>query len=353
MIEQLVFASHYIGSRLDLVQAGGGNTSVKYNEKLYVKASGTYLGDMSEKSGYSVLSLPELHRKISCFWDSGYEDLDKESIENMGKDILNISFIDGGMPSIETYIHAVFKKFTLHSHPLSVLLYTLLESDKDFEEKFSDVYICDYKTPGIELLIGLKDKLQQSHNESDVVAIILKNHGLIVSSDSMDKALDYTIAISDFLSKKYNLSNDVYTTSGHIFKDIYKIYPTPPLVKPVEVKEIRDFIISKRITEFEIVSPDILIYLGRSVLHVSDNTHDDFLNYYSCYQSFPSVVVKNGEVFIIASCYKKLHEIEDVLHFYTRLMKNTITNSIPTLSNDEICYLMNWDAEKYRKNAKS
>ena len=42
-LEQLVKLSNYIGSDIEVVIAGGGNTSVKADGRLFVKGSGTYL----------------------------------------------------------------------------------------------------------------------------------------------------------------------------------------------------------------------------------------------------------------------------------------------------------------------
>lgn len=39
-LDALVKMSKYAGQRFDLVQAGGGNTSVKFGNKMYIKASG-------------------------------------------------------------------------------------------------------------------------------------------------------------------------------------------------------------------------------------------------------------------------------------------------------------------------
>ena len=48
--------SKYAGMRNDLAQAGGGNTSVKLDDRvMLVKSSGFQLADVSENSGYSKI----------------------------------------------------------------------------------------------------------------------------------------------------------------------------------------------------------------------------------------------------------------------------------------------------------
>ena len=44
-LKKLSNVSEYLGKNLDLIQGAGGNTSVKINDVLWVKASGYWLSD--------------------------------------------------------------------------------------------------------------------------------------------------------------------------------------------------------------------------------------------------------------------------------------------------------------------
>ena len=58
--------SKYAGMRNDLAQAGGGNTSVKPDNKvMLVKSSGCQLADVSENTGYSKVD----YRKIVKYFE--------------------------------------------------------------------------------------------------------------------------------------------------------------------------------------------------------------------------------------------------------------------------------------------
>ena len=53
-LKNFVEISRYAGERFDLVQAAGGNTSVKLkNSEMLIKASGFLLSDVAENNGYS------------------------------------------------------------------------------------------------------------------------------------------------------------------------------------------------------------------------------------------------------------------------------------------------------------
>ena len=57
-IKDLVDISKYAGERFDLIQAGGGNSSVKLeNGEMLIKASGFILSDMDENNGYSRVDI--------------------------------------------------------------------------------------------------------------------------------------------------------------------------------------------------------------------------------------------------------------------------------------------------------
>ncbi|NMA66786.1 MAG: class II aldolase/adducin family protein, partial [Clostridiaceae bacterium] len=55
--KELEAISQYAGKRIDYVQGGGGNTSVKLNDEfMAVKASGYKLSQITENEGYVVVN---------------------------------------------------------------------------------------------------------------------------------------------------------------------------------------------------------------------------------------------------------------------------------------------------------
>ena len=63
LIKEFVRISKYFGQRFDLIQAAGGNSSIKDGHKMYIKSSGYSLAEVSEKNGYSLLD----NRKLMDF----------------------------------------------------------------------------------------------------------------------------------------------------------------------------------------------------------------------------------------------------------------------------------------------
>ena len=60
------------------------------------------------------------------------------------------------------------------------------------------------------------------------------------------------------------------------------------------------------------------------------------------------MIIANDSLYINAASLSKCKEIEDVLKSQLVIIDSDFDKNY--LSPDEICFLNNWDAEKYRKN---
>jgi hypothetical protein len=66
------------------------------------------------------------------------------------------------------------------------------------------------------------------------------------------------------------------------------------------------------------------------------------------FNEIPKVIVFEDHLFLIGANVKKCKESEEVLKSHV-LTLSTATPNVQFLANDELKYLMNWDAEKYRQ----
>jgi rhamnose utilization protein RhaD (predicted bifunctional aldolase and dehydrogenase) len=349
-MKELVRASRYIGSRFDLVQSGGGNTSVKEDGFLYVKSSGTYLGDMTIDSGITKLDLNVLSREIQEVILSDVDDLDKKTLENTGAEILKKAYVAGNKSSIETFLHASFKKYVLHTHPIPVSFSVSTNVIDTLHEMFPEAFISEYRTPGIELLLGVKEYLGKQVSVKGPVIIFLKNHGLVVSADTAQEAIDCTNRVCDAVSQYINFDLSAYKKSGDIFNVLSDLSYDFPIVSLVQNKEISNYIENLTSREVNSFRPDIFIYLGWAIPDISFDIRSSFQKFKTTYHAYPSVFTFDGNVYIQGPSYKKIKEIEDVLLSYVKIMLVDNSKKIRCLAIDELRYLSNWDAEKYRKN---
>ena len=343
-IKNLIKLSKYAGMREDIIQAGGGNTSVKINdETMFIKSSGYQLSEMEENVGYSKVN----YKKILDYFKSHLEI--KRSDE---KELLENTLIQGKRPSIETFLHSITEKYTLHTHPLLINVFTSRKNGmKELKSMFPNSLIIDYQTPGIFLAKEFFDKFSKLENPQKANIVFLKNHGLIVSDKNMDEVIELHESILETLENKLKVNMQAYRNSTFLFKKLEDFIENN-IVYLCENRRIKNFIENNSIKDVNYCfSPDSLIYCNKKILLLNKN--DDMLevvkNHNLKYGNF-NVVYFENELYIIAPNVKKAKEIESVLSFNLQVLKLNKNDEMDFLTEEEQNFLLNWDSEKYRKN---
>ena len=67
------------------------------------------------------------------------------------------------------------------------------------------------------------------------------------------------------------------------------------------------------------------------------------------FNDFPKIILYKNYVYIYAKTKTKSREIEEVLKLHVLVLLENC-NNVNFLKEDELSYLLNWDAEKYRQN---
>lgn len=323
-LENLKIISKYCGERFDLVQAGGGNISVKHNNLMFIKASGYNLSTLNEYSGYVTIDNSLLLNNI---------------LNNNTHDVLFYNYIGNKRSSIETYMHSILKKYTLHLHPIQINKILISKKAKELINGiYPDSLIIDYFTPGIKVC----NEILKNYNSQNI--IFLLNHGIIITTDNYNEV--FTL-LEDLLTKfesyleldfnKYKLTNDISKIINLKFNLNNVSYLCEDII-------INNYLKNKpELFKADIAFPDSLIYCGFKVLFGLENLNE----YLNLYNDCPKIIVERDNVYINSSNLHKCKEIEDVLKSNLMILDNNLENNF--LSIDEICFLNNWDAEKYRK----
>ena len=343
-IKNLIKLSKYAGMREDIIQAGGGNTSVKIdNEKMFIKSSGYQLSEMEENVGYSKVN----YKKIVDYFKSHLEI--KRSDE---KELLNETLIEGKRPSIETFLHSITEKYTLHTHPLLINVFTSRVSGmEELKSIFPDSLIIGYQTPGIFLAKDFFDKFSKLDNPQKVNIVFLKNHGLIVSGRNIDEVIELHENILKILEDRLKINMKVYRNSTYLYKKLESFLENN-IVYLCENSKIKSFKKNNNIDKVNYCfSPDSLIYCNKKILVLNKNdnmleaTKKHILEYGNA-----NVIFFENEFYIIASNIKKAKEIESVLSFNLQVLELNKNEKMDFLEEEEQNFLLNWDSEKYRKN---
>lgn len=345
-IEDLISVSRRLGERFDLVQAGGGNTSVKTSDGfMYVKSSGLRLSDLKSTDSFVKIDNQSLKKEFAEIDWTVYEKRQREELAN--KIVSKYNMTPDRRPSIETLLHSSLDGFVLHSHPVQV---TALFSDANAENKAHEILpnaaFVKYETPGIDLALRMmasKKRFEEKNGKSPDV-YIFQNHGLVTRAQSASDAFILTNEICDSLAEHTGLQfnhdkvvNEISIALEKVFKEsVVTIYSSNTKVDSVSTKQKAFF-------------PDGVVFLGVlpvnfekiSALHIEQQ-----LNLYlKEYGSIPRVFVYGESIYFSGNSLVKARESEEVwrLHQIVSQFKPS------SLSDEEIKYLSHWEAEKFRQ----
>lgn len=343
-MENFIIMSKYAGMREDLVQAGGGNSSYKLSsEEMAIKASGYQLADVTETEGYAVVN-PAVIRDEFLNADH-LEDLTEEYCNQ----ILAKAFLRGKRPSIETFLHAISGKYTLHTHPVVVNAITCRTDGLEIlRTLFPEALLVPYAKPGAELakkyFSAYKAQAISATQTFDIT--FLQNHGLVISADTAEAVIDRTEEVVCRLEKYLGADFSAY----HNVTRIWEQFPDK-IVWRVTDHHVLDAYHQYGLWP-HVFCPDCVVFLGKSVLQLPQEEQSASIQEFCSVYGEPTVVECQGALYILADSVKKALETQSVLSFSAQVMVLNHGKACKLLSEKEQNELLNWDAEKYRKNLK-
>lgn len=337
---ELSYISKWAGCCEDITQAGGGNTSVKQdNGLMLIKSSGYSLSDVTASDGYSVVD----HRKII--------DLLGSSSMNDEKAILSAALIEGKRPSIETFLHSMTKKYTIHTHPLCVTMLAVRKSGMaELRSLFPESVTVGYAAPGLPLSELVLDAVK---GKPEPGIVFLQNHGLIVSADTMQDAVNLHRDIIVKINSYLGISSDRYLLNCRLF-DVVNSFDSKLIAYPCDNEYVSRALKLSGGGEWEYkFSPDCVVYCGSRFAVISDGEDSaGILGTYIAENGMPKIVLADNHAFIIAENIKKAKDTESVLAFTAKIYLSESRNDIHTLDDEETDHILNMDSEKYRRAIK-
>jgi len=220
LVPEMLSTARYASSSLLLVQAAGGNNSIKDVERnqLWVKASGVRLADVTEHKGMVPLRNSVIRSVVQ---NGDFESLPRSisherSIRLTGEAVLDRT---KGRPSLETGFHALLGDVVLHLHPVYVNAITCMEKGAEFLARLAPLPFSwvEYAAPGQELAVKVDKAIQGRNVRSETVCVALENHGFIASGQTSDDVIRATEA---FL----RVGQSVF---GELSPDLYTPQPSP------------------------------------------------------------------------------------------------------------------------------
>jgi putative hydrolase of the HAD superfamily len=328
------------GERLDYTQAGGGNTSFKMDDLMFIKSSGIKLSDIKTNNGYTIVNNKSLYNDVS---------------NNIKNNIEDYKYILNSKPSIETYMHSFLKKYVIHLH-IAFLNTILVKNDarnilnKMYKNISEKILIIDYISPGYSLSL----EIHKSYKNEDI--IFLLNHGIILTSNNYKSINDNLNELSMLFCKYFDENNEFnkpecinYNINNTISNIIENISHSKTITLLSENANIKNLLTNHyEIFDLNIIFPDLLVYCGEKILFIEEIKEVHFIEYITRFNYAPKLIIHKKNLYICSGTINKCYEIENVLLSYLQIVNNN--ENVKSLSKEEIYYLNNWDAEKYRQS---
>lgn len=354
-MQDFIKISKYAGMRNDLAQAGGGNTSVKLDDHIMlVKSSGFQLADVGGQTGYSKVD----YRKIAEYFRDYVEPFREDVFtEEIGNKLLKEVQIEGGRASIETFLHAITGKYTLHSHPLLVnILAARADAEEIIHELFPKAVFVPYRKPGAALAEAY-DKVYRARQAegADATVVFLQNHGLVASGNDGDEVITKTEEVLGRIAEYLGIDDSACRAATQLYRTIGEIdVLAGNIVYLSENRYLSEEYAGRELVEQgaweHAFCPDCVVYANKKLLWLKKGYgKKDILDFIGQY-GIPALVYYEGHFYILAESVRKAQEIENVMSFAARVQFCNRGRKMNYLSDAQEDELLNWDAEKYRRS---
>ncbi len=306
-----------------LVQAAGGNTSLKDDGVMWIKSSGTWLKDAATRDIFVAVDHQAILTALAR------NDPACESCTGFVRGDLNAS---GLRPSIETTVHALLpQRVVVHVHCVNTIAWAIrADAEQRLSEKlqeFSWAFI-PYARPGLPLAGAISSRLKPGVN-----VLVLGNHGLVVAADSVAAAATLLDRVVAAVSKPVRaaMKPDRAALAERCAGTAYQ----PAIMD--ETHALATDLLAVARGKSLVFYPDHVVFLGVGIATSFDGD--------------PPLAAIPGEGVLIHQNAKPA--IEPMGRCLADVMRRVEeSDPLVALTDRDIDRLVNWDAEKYRQTLK-
>ena len=387
-LEKLVKVSRFFGCNPEFILAGGGNTSVKIGDVLYIKPSGISLKDI-KKGDFIAIE----RKKMRETFQKRYDPDPFKREEQVKKDLLDARLDfkpswHGPRASVEAGMHEIIDyKFVVHTHPTLINGLTCAKNGKKVaDELFGKDYLwINSIDPGYTLSKVIHNKLRsyKKRSKGKIPNIILiQNHGLIVSGDTID---DIFITTKNAIDKinNYIKKNSRQIKSVFIYDESKKLSKSEvssllkivsPILRGLLSSDLRKIIVFDDSKEVQKVicnsngrqlvtggsfSPDHIVYCREKALWIDTNSKNNLENGLKMelerYKKFnrvdPKIAFIQGVgMLAIGDSYNEAIIARDVYRDFIKVMEKTAVFGGPRfMTKSKANFIEKWEVESYRR----
>jgi rhamnose utilization protein RhaD (predicted bifunctional aldolase and dehydrogenase)/NAD(P)-dependent dehydrogenase (short-subunit alcohol dehydrogenase family) len=371
-LDELITISKLYGNNKDYTIASGGNTSVKNDEVMYVKASGYELGKIGEE-GYVALDRGMLDRLKA----KNYSENPQEREEQVKSDLLKSRLFPelNQRPSVEASVHhAIRFAYVVHMHPTyanAVLCSN--KAQQTTNELFGDevVFIPNIE-PGLILYREIERQNEDYFSKKGRYpqVFFLQNHGVFVGAETTAEIRQKYDWIIETI--RAEICNDIENVRLPANEQCVSLLPAVRSALSTDGLKLARF---RRSSIIDLVlenddelhdiqepfTPDGMIFCGRKPLIVekhdsTEETLEDFKGKLKVFRSMhgcdPKIVAVRG-IGIIApgsnlnAANIALDVFEDILKIAHLSSNFGGPHHLPAA---DIAFIESWEVESYRKS---
>ena len=363
MLEKLIEISHYYGNNPDYVIAGGGNTSFKDQETIWIKASGIPLAGIG-RDGFVSLS----RKGLAVIEEKEFNEdpvlREEEVKEEMKKAIISPENL---RPSVETSLHNLIDySYVIHTHPTLVnALMCANDVEREVSKRFGDrAILVEYTDPGYILFKKLQDRITayRARKRIDPQIIFLQNHGVFVGAHTVEEVYKIYREIEERIGSDTDLhlpSVEIKDMESPVSTALASYFRTRSLLcRSIDCELVSHF--TADLSNMEKVSrpfsPDIIVYCKSSYLFLWKDTGPEDIptaveKFETRYGYYPKVILREGGgLTVVEESELSLQTVQDV---YLDLMKISYLSEQfggpHFMSPEQIRFIDNWEVEHYRR----
>lgn len=320
-----------------LVQAAGGNTSLKRDGVMWIKASGTWLQHAEARDIFVPVALDPLLAALER------DDPACETCADFVRTDLNGL---GLRPSIETTVHAsLAHKVVVHVHCIATISLAVRE---DAEVAFAPLLkafhwtFVPYRRPGLPLAKEIRHRLKPDTN-----VLVLGNHGLVVAGETVGEAeelLDQVVRVLTRPARPMRAGPEprlARLAEG----SAYEPSPDPGVhslaLDPVSLAQARK----------GTLYPDHIVFLGAGIAVAEPGEKPGMAaqRIGLTGRPEPKLIVVPGEGVLLP------RDATPAIHAMARCLADVAVrlaadDPLRVLTLEDELALVNWDAEKYRQS---
>lgn len=363
--EILVEFSNRYGKNPAFVLAGGGNTSCKTADTLWIKGSGTSLAAIKEE-GFVKMD----RAKLAAIWKNTYsaDQAEREAAVLADMMAARLPGEEAKRPSVETLLHDLFPQtYVLHVHPSAVNALTCSAGGESaMKAMFPDAVWVNECEPGYILAANCREKLaaHKAETGSDADVVFLQNHGIFFAADD-GTALDAIVAdVMNKIDEKFPVKPDFAPcdsdreTAAKLASAICTAYDPEGTATVIYAANptVMQFAASAEAFEVlrEPLSPDHIVYCKAEPLYIEDFAPAAIraaMDELTARRGFkPKIVFAKGiGMFAVGANY---NEAKTALEVWQDAM--TITTlaeafgGVRHMAPAMVDFIVNWEVESYR-----